>query len=305
MVAVDVMATSDPPRSLERIANPTVQQVVDGMVKFALRDSTTEFVLNLRNAICNGLASGDYAGEALACYYWVHQNIRYVRDPQTAEYVRDSKRLVEAGAGDCDDMSVLLAALLIACGNKVSFALVTFRGAPQPSHVFVMLHTPKGFVPMDPVAGRLTADMLRRAARVDLVSVNAGKAADSAWGAAELPQDRRPVQPAMTVYSVYDYDRGMFRYFEAPGEVPPVAWFRGPSRKALTPEEIAVQLPAGARDTGEEGERAAGIIATRMSGVGALTVAGNGIPARTEPLGVTAAFLVGLGLGYYLWKGGK
>jgi len=171
----------DNPSKVERIQNPSVADVVQGMIRFAMDDSTSDTVLALRNLICNGLTSGDYASEALACNYWVHQNIRYIKDPILAEYVRDSKRLLESRSGDCDDMAVLLAALLMACGNRCSFVLASFNGAPHPSHVFVCLHTPRGDVMMDPVANTMTGRMLASASKLKLVPITGGASAGGAW----------------------------------------------------------------------------------------------------------------------------
>jgi transglutaminase-like putative cysteine protease len=63
---------------------------------------------------------------------------------------------------NCDDMATLICAMLMACGNKAALRVVSFTKPPQPSHVFACVETPGGWLPLDPVANRVTADMSRR-----------------------------------------------------------------------------------------------------------------------------------------------
>lgn len=51
-------------------------------------------------------------------------------------------------------------------------------------------------------------------------------------------------------YSVYDYKRGTYDYFEAPGVPPATGAFRSPRGSTNTPECLAVLLPAGATPRG-------------------------------------------------------
>lgn len=123
-------------------------------------------IRRLVEQICAGLQSGDYAGEILACYYWVCQNIRYMRDPHEVELVKEPIITLRTRQADCDDISTLLAAMLMATGNECRFVLISFNPERVPSHVFVAVKTPAGFLPLDPVANRLTADMWSRATNI-------------------------------------------------------------------------------------------------------------------------------------------
>ena len=153
------------------INSPRLIEVVDWMKKFAHKGKEDLEVRRLVEKICSNLTQGDYAGEALACYYWCCQNIRYMRDIHDVEFLKEPRRLLETRAGDCDDIATLLAAMLMACGNRCQFALVGFNGASAPGHVFVEVLTPGGPVPLDPVANWDTANMLRRARRHHTVQV--------------------------------------------------------------------------------------------------------------------------------------
>jgi len=123
-------------------------------------------IRRLVEQICSGLQSGDYAGEILACYYWVCQNIRYMRDPQEVELVKEPIVLLRTRSGDCDDAAVLLASMLMACGNECRFVLISFNPQKIPSHVFCAVKTPAGFLPLDPVANRVTRDMWSKATSI-------------------------------------------------------------------------------------------------------------------------------------------
>lgn len=123
-------------------------------------------IRTLVEKICSGLQAGDYAGEILACYYWVCQNIRYMRDPHEVELVKEPIVVLRSRSGDCDDASVLLAAMLMAAGNECRFVLISFNPQKIPSHVFCAVKTPTGFLPLDPVANRVTRDMWAKATHV-------------------------------------------------------------------------------------------------------------------------------------------
>jgi transglutaminase-like putative cysteine protease len=130
------------------------------MVEFAHRGKQDLEVRRLCEVICEDLAQGDYAGECLAIYYWVCQNIRYMRDIHDVEFVKEPGQLIKTRAGDCDDMATLLAAMLMAMGNTCDFVLAHFHGDATPSHVYVRVHSPSGPIVLDPVANRDTGKML-------------------------------------------------------------------------------------------------------------------------------------------------
>jgi len=145
-----------PTKTIDR---PLLAQVVQGMIKFAHQGKQDLEVRQLTTQICAGVEKGDYASEILAIYNWVFANIRYIRDIHDVEFVQWPIRTIEAGAGDCDDMATLLAAMLMSVGNRCEFVLVSFDGI-YPSHVYAQAVTPKGAVIVDPVASTQTGPML-------------------------------------------------------------------------------------------------------------------------------------------------
>lgn len=71
---------------------------------------------------------------------WVQDQIRYVRDIRKCETIQTPQRTLLWKAGDCDDFSSLIAALLLALGF-VHVAFVAQKREPQGSyrHVFVVV----------------------------------------------------------------------------------------------------------------------------------------------------------------------
>ncbi len=83
-----------------------------------------------------GLAQKDFEGEVRRLYAFVRDRIRYVRDPQGVELLADPLTTLSDGSGDCDDKSILLAALLLAVGHRCRFISIALIPR-QFSHVWV------------------------------------------------------------------------------------------------------------------------------------------------------------------------
>jgi len=82
----------------------------------------------------HGVRPKDRAGEVLALFNWVRRNIRYTRDIFRTELLHSARRMLELRAGDCDDMSILLGAMLVSTGHPVRLILVGFR--PNKPHAY-------------------------------------------------------------------------------------------------------------------------------------------------------------------------
>jgi hypothetical protein len=80
------------------------------------------------------------------------------------------------------------------------------------------------------------------------------------------------------IFSVYDYDRGRYRYFEGLAGTPATGFFRkarrAPIKGAFVPEAFAVQLPPDARPVGE-GTTPKGYVAEDPRGLAAAPVPGE------------------------------
>jgi transglutaminase-like putative cysteine protease len=76
----------------------------------------------------------DRFGEVCALFDWVRRNIRYTRDIFQVELLHSARRMLELQAGDCDDMTILLGAMLKSTGHPVRLVLAGFR--PRKPHSY-------------------------------------------------------------------------------------------------------------------------------------------------------------------------
>jgi len=88
----------------------------------------------------------DQLGEVTAIFSWVQSNIRYTMDPVSKEKLYPPQELLKIRAGDCDDTSMLMAALCLAIGYPAR--LITVSASPdapeQFSHVYCEVELPPG-----------------------------------------------------------------------------------------------------------------------------------------------------------------
>lgn len=91
-----------------------------------------------------GVRSHHFVDEALAIGEYVKNKVRYVRDPDNVEYLQDPVDLVKqiqsnTAQGDCDDMALLVATLLLSIGHQPLFRAVRYE---QPlgnfNHIYVV-----------------------------------------------------------------------------------------------------------------------------------------------------------------------
>lgn len=82
------------------------------------------------------LPQKDFYGEIRVIHAFVRDRIRYVKDVNGVELLHTPEKLLEIGQGDCDDKSMLVAALLESIGHQTRF--VAISNAPSKyCHVYV------------------------------------------------------------------------------------------------------------------------------------------------------------------------
>jgi hypothetical protein len=81
-----------------------------------------------------GVRPKDRLGEVSALFDWVRRNVRYTRDIFRVELLHSARRMLELQAGDCDDMTILLGAMLMSTGHPVRLVLAGFR--PNRPHAY-------------------------------------------------------------------------------------------------------------------------------------------------------------------------
>ena len=107
-----------------------------------------------------GIPPRDWRGEIGRLFEFVRDRITYRLDPVDAERVQDPVATLEIGSGDCDDLVVLLAALLGSLGYWSRFVAQTADGVQYRllqmdtrfDHVYVEVETPHGWLALDPTA---------------------------------------------------------------------------------------------------------------------------------------------------------
>ena len=108
------------------------QLITEGAKDFCVRQKAIEIYRRC------GVRPKDRWGEIQALFEWVRGNIRYTRDIFEVETLHTARRLLELRAGDCDDMTILLGAMLKSTGHPVRLCLAGFdRRFPHLySHIY-------------------------------------------------------------------------------------------------------------------------------------------------------------------------
>lgn len=120
-------------------------QTVASMIQIAQSESATEAVRMAAEDAVRGVTPRNYRAEARAVERWVRDHIRYTRDGLRVETLKTPLRMLNEirrygkTCADCDDSSILTAALLLAIGHAPAFEVVGRGEVPQ--HVMVYDHT--------------------------------------------------------------------------------------------------------------------------------------------------------------------
>jgi hypothetical protein len=106
--------------------------------------------------------SNFYVDEVLAIGDYVKRKVRYVKDPDNIEYLQDPKDLVQqiqmgTAQGDCDDMALLTATLLLTIGHQPFFRAVRYDSQyGNYNHIYVVAYERN---PREPIQ-RVTLDCI-------------------------------------------------------------------------------------------------------------------------------------------------
>jgi hypothetical protein len=137
---------------------------VDFMKKIARERAVHPLVRQLGIKILNEAQtkSHNHADEALAIGRWVQQNVRYMKDPDGVELLQDpvyviQKAMTNEARGDCDDMALLIATLLVSIGIAPSFKVVRWKNqSGNYNHIYVTVdegnyQLPKKLIALDAI----------------------------------------------------------------------------------------------------------------------------------------------------------
>ncbi len=90
----------------------------------------------------------DWSCEVRSLHAFVRDNIRYVGDITNVETVQSPDKTLEYGAGDCDDKSTLLCALLESIGHPTRFVAIGFQAGVY-SHVYCETKIGSSWIPLE------------------------------------------------------------------------------------------------------------------------------------------------------------
>ncbi len=124
-------------------------KTVDIMKRLARERSSQPLVRELALQIVqqSNVPSQDYIKEALAIGRYVQTKMRYIRDINGIETVHDPLTMIDqlkrgSAQGDCDDMSLLIATLLLSIGHQPYFRIVKYKNDSQAGfqHIYVVVY---------------------------------------------------------------------------------------------------------------------------------------------------------------------
>lgn len=148
---------------------PGTRATLLAMAAMATRYKTAAAIRSTALDLIRGCAPKDWPGEVRAIFAFVRDGIRYARDVRGVETLQTPEATMELEAGDCDDKSTLLAALLESVGHPTRFVAVGFSQPGAYSHVYVetllnnrwtpldatMSNAPVGWAPQRPAMARM------------------------------------------------------------------------------------------------------------------------------------------------------
>lgn len=134
-----------------------IDERVSLMIDQVLDSRSQKKVYQILGTIVKRLPARDWDAEVASIFHWVQQNIRYTRDPNGIELFRTPRAIISDEIGDCDDMAIMLAALLMAAGYRCRFRVIGLTEGSY-EHVYVVAGIPPGepneepekWVPLDP-----------------------------------------------------------------------------------------------------------------------------------------------------------
>lgn len=115
-----------------------VKKTLDVMADLVNQSKKTPHIREFARSYVQDLSQKDIYGEVKRLFLFVRDNIRYIKDIRGIETLHTPEKILEQKAGDCDDKSVLIAALLESIGYECRFVAVAFK-SNNFTHVFTQV----------------------------------------------------------------------------------------------------------------------------------------------------------------------
>jgi hypothetical protein len=138
---------------LEDLPSSTITEGTIKRMHDLVRKAKTDWeFIKFSTWLIKGCPPRDHLCELRNIYYKLRKGVKYVRDPDHVELVQNPWAILERKAGDCDCMSVLVAAAASSLGMRYAFKTIKADPArpEQYSHVYPVILIPRvGWVPAD------------------------------------------------------------------------------------------------------------------------------------------------------------
>jgi len=102
----------------------------------------------LAGDIVRYLSPKDWINEARSIQRWVRDNIRYTKDIVGVETLHSAEKVLELGYGDCDDKTILVAAMLESIGHPTKLKAVGFS-KKSLSHIYPLVKIKNKWIPVE------------------------------------------------------------------------------------------------------------------------------------------------------------
>lgn len=127
---------------------PGILETLKIMSRFVREGKKSHYVRETALRLIRGLSHKDYSEQVRRLHAFVRDHIQYVLDTADVETVATPEKTLEYGAGDCDDKSVLLCALLESIGHKTRFIAIGFQPGVF-SHVYAETLIGSKWIPLE------------------------------------------------------------------------------------------------------------------------------------------------------------
>ncbi len=131
----------------------TIPATMAAMWKMIADGGSRLAVYTMARHLIQGLPQKAIRQEASALFDFVQNQIRYVRDPHQVEALQTPAATLQLKSGDCDDKTILLAALLLSIGIPVKLIVGGWEKG-RYTHVWLRAQIRVNWIPMDPTEPR-------------------------------------------------------------------------------------------------------------------------------------------------------
>ena len=120
------------------------------MMEFALQDAKHPYIISLTRDITHNIQEGDKFAEVEALFNWFKNNIRYINDVYKVEtLIEPVDVLTIFKSGDCDDLTMTFASMLLSIGLPVQFVIIKTNPNEGWKHVYLRTKVKGQWIPID------------------------------------------------------------------------------------------------------------------------------------------------------------